>query len=80
MFLIFLRSIKNPPFGVGIAHSLLGMALSLAFVEACHEKNCPVGTIFVPELRGKFIATGKFYETSKVPSPGSIKNITGDIR
>ncbi len=38
----------------------------LALVDACLDKNCPIGAIFVPELHGKFIATRKFYQTSKV--------------
>lgn len=34
--------------------------------DACLDSNCPIETTFVPDLRGNFIATGYFYQTSKL--------------
>ncbi|XP_024358023.1 probable apyrase 3 isoform X1 [Physcomitrium patens] len=36
------------------------------FGDACLDSNCPIETTFVPDLRGNFIATGYFYQTSKL--------------
>lgn len=73
-----IKSFPTTPSGNFTACRAESLALLQQGQEACHEKNCPVGTIFVPELRGKFIATGKFYETSKyfrLPAMASLPDL-----
>jgi hypothetical protein len=41
----------------------------LVNAEKCQFEQCHLGSTFVPELRGYFLATENFYFTSKVYYP-----------